>query len=79
MFRTFYEVTFIYFLGLGLLVLLLNLIDLVFSSNYYGFFFFSVQGLRFTSLFGTFAVAWSIREGQFISDIKSSHWSQKKD
>ena len=78
MFRTFYEVTFIYLLGLGLLVLLLNSIDMIFSTNFYDFFFFTVQGLRFTSLFGTFAVAWSIRDGQFISHIKNSHWSQRK-
>jgi hypothetical protein len=79
MFRTFYEVTFIYLLGIGLFVLLFSAIDLIFGSNIYDFFFFTIQGLRLTSLFGTFAVAWSIRDGQFISHIKNSHWSQRKD
>jgi hypothetical protein len=79
MFKTFWLVTNIYFLGIGLPALLSILIDLIFGSNFYDFFFFTIQGLWLTSFFGIFSVALSIWDGQFISHIKDSHWSQRKD
>jgi hypothetical protein len=41
-------------------------------------FFYTPQGIWLVNVFGVFAVALAIKDGQFIADVKKSHWTQKE-
>lgn len=79
MFNTIYGVAYIHFgLGVGLPVLLFYGLDFLFGTNLVNYFCYTPQGIWFVNVFGVLAVAFAIKDGEFIDHVKKSHWTQKE-
>ena len=79
MIKTIYGVAYIHFgLGIGLSVLLFYCLDFLLGTNLVNFFCYTPQGIWLVNVFGVFAVALAIKDGEFIDHVKKSHWTQKE-
>jgi len=75
-----FKVFYIFALGVGILFIGILLCDFVLNTNYWG----NIENLWDTKGFfvvifsGIISVAWAIRDGQFLDDLKASHWDSKE-
>jgi len=76
--NTYFKVTFCFLLGDSLLQLGTAVIDFFAGSHLNAAMNSTKNGLVIQLLFSLFGMTWIIRDGEFIDDIKASHWSQKK-
>jgi hypothetical protein len=68
------------FLVLGFAIIILFLFDFIFPTDFIGYFYYSPWDTKksiLAILYSAFGLAWIIRDGEFIGDIKSSHWFYK--
>ena len=68
------------FLVSGFAIIILFLFDFIFPTDFIGYFYQSPWGTKksiFVTLYLAFGLTWIIRNGEFIGDIKSSHWFYK--
>lgn len=75
--NTFFKVGFCYALANGLVLLLSWIIDFIFSVQTYEYLSTNKTGYAIQVIASLFGLTWIIRDGEFIDDIKSSHWSQQ--
>lgn len=76
---TYFKVTFCFLLSDSLLQLGTVVIDFLADSHLNTLMNSTKNGFVIQLLFSLFGMTWIIRDGEFIDDIKASHWSQKKD
>ena len=76
--NTYFKVGFCFLLGDSLLQLGTVVIDFLVGSDLNTAMNGTGNGLVIQLLFSLFGMTWIIRDGEFIDDIKASHWSQRK-
>jgi hypothetical protein len=76
--KTYVKVIFCFLISDSLLQLATVLIDFLAGSNLNTTMNSTRNGLEIQLFFSLFGMTWIIRDGEFIDDIKASHWSQKE-
>ena len=76
--NTYFKVTFCFLLGDSLLQIGTVVIDFVAGTSLNTLMNSTKSGLVIQLLFSLFGIAWIIRDGEFIDDVKASHWSQRE-
>jgi len=71
-----YRVFSMFILGNSIFLMPLFLISFIFSMDIEAKLFHG-NGVIALLFFGVIGVAWGIREGEFISDVKESHWTNQ--
>ncbi|MDT4292187.1 hypothetical protein RO575_21695 [Methylomonas sp. MO1] len=78
--KTIFDVLFIHVgIGIGLSIVFFYCLDFLLGTNFFNYFFYTTEGIWFTNVFGSCAVALAIKDGQFIDHVKKSHWSNNRD
>jgi hypothetical protein len=76
--NTFSKVCICFGLANGLLLLFSWLIDFIFNVQTYEYLSTNRTGYILQVIASLFGFTWIIREGEFIDDVKSSHWTQQE-
>ena len=71
-----FRVLFMFMLGWSIFLIPLLLTGILIDLDIKAILFHG-DGVFALILFGIVGVAWGIREGEFIGDIKESHWSNR--
>jgi len=77
LFKVFYKVGFIYALGFSIMIIFALIVDFIFSSNLYETVTETIVGFYVGTLLGLLSLSLSIIDGQFVKDLKESHWASK--
>jgi uncharacterized membrane protein len=75
--NAFFKVCYCFAIADGLLFLFSWLIDFIFSVQTYEHLSTNTTGYVIQVITSLFGLTWIIRDGEFIDDIKSSHWTQQ--
>ena len=75
--ETLYKVVFCFVLGDAFLIIISYTIDFIIDGEIISYLTTSSSGYIIQGVAGLISMTWVIRDGEFIDDIKSSHWSQK--
>lgn len=78
MFSVLWKTLMINFLGIGLLIGVSLLLDFVFGSEISDWITLSWKSTMVVNGVGTIAVALAIWDGQFIDDVKPTHWTRRR-
>ena len=75
-----FRVSYIFIVGVGLLFIVIVLCDFVLNTNYWENIenLWDTKGFLVVIFSGITSVTWAIRDGQFLDDIKPSHWGSKE-
>jgi len=76
--NTYFKVAFCFLLSVSLLQIGTVVIDFLAGSDLNTLMNSTKNGLVIQLLFSLFGMTWIIRDGQFIDDVKASHWSRNK-
>ena len=72
-----YKVAWIYVLAVGTLLLPLYAIDFIFDSSAVNYIWKTPTGLCLLHLLGIIGLSYAIWDGEFVNDVKPSHWIWK--
>tara|TARA_R110002096_G_scaffold266710_1_gene460277 strand:- start:74723 stop:74986 length:264 start_codon:yes stop_codon:yes gene_type:complete len=75
--HTFYKVSFCFLISLNILVIPSFLFDFIFNTQLIDWLTYSNTGHAALVILGLFGLTWIVRDGEFIDDVKSSHYSRK--
>jgi hypothetical protein len=75
--NTFFKVCYCFAIADGVLFLFSLLIDFVFSVKTYEYLTTNTTGYVIQVITILFGLTWMIRDGEFIDDVKSTHWTQQ--
>lgn len=75
--NTYFKVTFCFLLSDSLLQIGTVVLDFLAGSSLNTLMNSTQNGLVIQLLFSLFGMTWIIRDGQFIDDVKASHWTQR--
>lgn len=76
--NTYFKVHIYFLLSDSLLQIGTVVIDFLAGSHLNTLMNTTKNGLAIQLLFSLFGMAWIIRDGQFIGDVKASHWSRRE-
>ena len=77
LFNVFYKVGFIYALGFSIMIIFALIVDFIFSAHLYETVTETVVGFYVGTSLGLLSLSLSIIDGQFVEDLKDSHWASK--
>jgi hypothetical protein len=75
--NTYFKVAYCFFLGDSLLQIGTIAIDYISGTQLNNAMNSTRGGLAIQLFFSLIGMTWIIRDGEFLDDIKASHWSQK--
>lgn len=78
MFELLFKVTFCFGLGPGVLVLISELVDFLTGYHFSHALFGTRNGALILIFSGLVAVSLAIWGGQFVEDVKPTHWSRRR-
>lgn len=76
--RIFFKVAYSFMVGASAPILLGYLADFLFSAHATKFLFETKNGVIVLVFFGLVGVSWIIWEGEFIDDVKPTHWTRHR-
>lgn len=74
----FFKVLFCFGVGVGIPMLIAGLADLLLGSHTVRILTGTEDGIAVLIVFGLFGVALAIWDGQFVDDVKPTHWTRRR-
>lgn len=74
----FFKVLFCFGVGAGIPMLISGLADLLSGSHTVRILVGTTHGMAALIVFGLFGVALAVWDGQFVDDVKPTHWTRRK-